>query len=134
MGQYTQLSVTDRRRLFVFLEMGLSVREIAFKLSRHRSTIYRELNRNTEFGLYLPIVAQQKAIERSKNGRPNKLKDNGVLRDYVTRSLLDKGWSPEQILWKRLLKNLKDCLKKCLKPLLLIRALNLLITNTLKNI
>lgn len=97
MGQYTQLSVTDRRRLFVFLEMRLSIGEIAYKLSRHRSTIYRELNRNKESGLYLPIVAQQKALERSKNGRPNKLKDNGVLRDYVTRCLLEKGWSPEQI-------------------------------------
>ena len=97
MGQYTQLSVSDRRRLFIFLEMGLSVTEIAYKISRHRSTVYRELNRNNESGQYLPIIAQQKALERSKNGRPNKLKDNGVLRDYVTRSLIDKGWSPEQI-------------------------------------
>ncbi|HAT1722709.1 TPA: helix-turn-helix domain-containing protein, partial [Legionella pneumophila] len=54
MGQYTQLSVTDRRRLFVFLDMGLSVREITHKLKRHRSTIYRELNRNNESGVYLP--------------------------------------------------------------------------------
>ena len=97
MGEYTQLCVTERRRLFVFLEMGLSIKEIAHKISRHRSTIYRELNRNTEVGRYLPIVAQQKALERSKNGRPNKLKNNGILRDYVTRSLIDKGWSPEQI-------------------------------------
>src|SRR3990167_3601480 len=97
MGEYTQLSVTDRRRLFVFHNMGLSVREIAYKLSRHCSTIYRELNRNNESGIYLPVVAQQRALERSKSSRPYKLKDNGVLRDYVTRSLLNKGWSPEQI-------------------------------------
>jgi IS30 family transposase len=97
MGQYTQLSVTDRRRLYVFVEMGLSAKDIAMKMSRHRSTIYRELSRNKESGLYLPIVAHQKAQERAKNGRPNKLKNNGVLRDYVVRSLVDKGWSPEQI-------------------------------------
>lgn len=97
MGKYTKLCVTERRRLFVFLEMGLSVKEIAHKTSRHRSTIYRELNRNNEHGRYLPIVAQQKALARAKNGRPNKLKSNGILRDYVTRSLIDKGWSPEQI-------------------------------------
>ncbi|MBI2786240.1 MAG: helix-turn-helix domain-containing protein, partial [Legionella longbeachae] len=59
MGQYTQLSVTDRGRLFVFLEMGLSVREITLKLNRHRSTIYRELNRNDESGIYLPVIAHQ---------------------------------------------------------------------------
>ena len=64
MGQYTQLSVTDRRRIFVFLEMGLSIREITLKLNRHRSTIYRELNRNNETGVYLPVIAHQKALGR----------------------------------------------------------------------
>lgn len=97
MGQYTQLTVTDRRRLFIFIEMGLSIREITFKLNRHRSTLYRELNRNKESGVYLPIIAHQKALDRAKSNRPNKLKNNGVLRDYVVRSLVDKGWSPEQI-------------------------------------
>jgi transposase, IS30 family len=48
MGEYTQLSVTDRRRLFVFLEMGLSVKEIGLKLTKHRSTLYREINRNND--------------------------------------------------------------------------------------
>ena len=96
MGYYTQLSVTDRRRLYVFLEMGLSVSDIARKLSRHRSTIYREISRNKELGSYLPIIAHQKALERNKNGRTSKLERNGVLRDYVIRSL-KKGWSPEQI-------------------------------------
>jgi IS30 family transposase len=62
MGQYTQLSVTDRRRLYVFLDMGLSVREITLKLKRHRSTIYRELNRNNKSGVYLPVIAHQKAL------------------------------------------------------------------------
>lgn len=98
MGQYTQLSVTARRRLFVFLYMGLSVCEIALKLKRHCSTIYRELNRNNESGVYLPVIAHQKALARAENNRPNKLKHNGVLRDYVVRALIgDKGWSPEQI-------------------------------------
>ena len=36
MGKYTQLSITDRRRMYVFLEMGLPVTEIAQKLSRNR--------------------------------------------------------------------------------------------------
>ena len=96
MGYYTQLSVTDRRRLYVFLEMGLSISEIAQKLARHRSTIYREISRNKELETYLPIIAHQKALERNSNGRTSKLERNGVLRDYVIRSL-KKGWSPEQI-------------------------------------
>lgn len=96
MSKYTQLSITDRRRLHVFIEMGLSKTEIAKKLSRHRSTIYRELNRNEEPEGYFPVVAQQKTAQRTKQKRPGKLHTDGVLRDYVIRSL-EKGWSPEQI-------------------------------------
>lgn len=96
MGNYTHLSNSDRRRLYVFLEMGLSITEIAKKLSRSRSTLYRELNRNKESEIYSPGIAQQKAKERAKEKRLSKIQKDGVLRDYVIRSL-KKGWSPEQI-------------------------------------
>ena len=76
--------------------MGLSVNTISQKLSRHRSTLYREIRRNKESGSYFPVLAHQKAIQRASNGRISKLKGNGYLRDYVVRSL-KKGWSPEQI-------------------------------------
>lgn len=96
MDNYTHLSVTDRRRLYVFLEMKLSITEIAKKLSKHRSTIYRELNRNKEPEGYFPVLAQQKTQERAKQRKYKKLENDGLLRDYVIRSL-QKGWSPEQI-------------------------------------
>lgn len=95
-SQYTHLSITDRQRLHIFLEMGLSVKEIAQKLSKHRSAIYRELNRNSELERYLPKTAQLKAEERAKQKRLSKIEKDGYLRDYVVRSL-KKGWSPEQI-------------------------------------
>lgn len=96
MGKYTHLSISDRRRLCVFLQMGLSISEIARRLSRHRSIIYRELERNQEEESYLPGIAQEKTEARAEQKRPNKLTKNGVIRDYVIRSL-KKGWSPEQI-------------------------------------
>ena len=96
MGKYTHLSISDRRRFYTLLEMGLSITEIANRLSKHRSTLYRELNRNSEPDGYLPKTAQLKTEERAKQKRPSKLQRNGVLRDYVVRSL-QKGWSPEQI-------------------------------------
>jgi len=96
MGKYTHLSISDRRRFHIFLEMGLSVTEIAKKLSRHRSTLYRELSRNKEEQAYSHGIAQEKANQRARNKRLTKLEANGVIRDYVTRSL-KKGWSPEQI-------------------------------------
>ena len=65
MGNYTHLSVSDRRRFTVFLEMGLSMIEIAKRLSKHRSTLYRELERNKEDEGYSPGVAQLKVDERA---------------------------------------------------------------------
>lgn len=96
MGKYTHLSISDRCRFYTLLEMGLSIMEIAKRLSKHRSTLYRELNRNSELEGYLPKTAQLKTQERAEQKRLSKLQKNGVLRDYVVRSL-QKGWSPEQI-------------------------------------
>ncbi len=96
MGKYTHLSMSDRRRFCTFLEMGLSISEIARKLSKHRSTLYRELDRNSEEEKYLPKAAQLKTEERAQQKRVSKIEKDGYLRDYVVRSL-QKGWSPEQI-------------------------------------
>lgn len=96
MENYTHLSVTDRRRFCVFLQMGLSITEIAKRLLKHRSTLYRELERNKEPEGYFPVIAHKKTQERAKQKHPPKVQTEGVLRDYVVRSL-KKGWSPEQI-------------------------------------
>lgn len=96
MEHYTHLSMTDRRRLCTFLEMGLPITEIAKRLSKHRSTIHREIKRNSESEIYLPKCAQLKAEERAIQKKVNKINSNGILRDYVVSSL-KKGWSPEQI-------------------------------------
>lgn len=96
MGDYTHLSITDRRRLSVFMEMGFSITEIAKKLCRSRSTLYRELNRNKESEGYSAGMAQLKTQDRIKQARSRKLKTNSALHEYVVRGL-KKGWSPEQI-------------------------------------
>lgn len=96
MGKYTHLSSSDRRRFYTFLEMKLSIAAIAKKLDKHRSTLYRELERNKEPEGYLPGVAQLKTDERAQKKRQNKIEKDGYLKDYVVRSL-KKGWSPEQI-------------------------------------
>ena len=92
MRDYTHLTLNDRQRLYTYLDMGLSIKAISKKLSRHPSPLYREISRNKEH-VYLPGIAHQKALLRASNGRRSKL---GYLRDYVCRSL-KKGWSPEQI-------------------------------------
>ena len=75
MGKYTHLSITDRRRLHIFLEMKLSITEISKRLSRHRSTIYREIERNQVEDAYSHGIAHQSSTQnlsshRSRQPRP----------------------------------------------------------------
>jgi IS30 family transposase len=53
-GDYTHLSISDRRRFYTLLEMKLPITASAKRLSKHRSTLYRELNRNSEPEGYFP--------------------------------------------------------------------------------
>ncbi|MES2998926.1 MAG: helix-turn-helix domain-containing protein [Pseudomonadota bacterium] len=55
MNNYTHLTVTERRRFYVWKEMGYTMSAIANRLNRHRSTIYRELERNQSQRIYLPV-------------------------------------------------------------------------------
>jgi len=105
MKNYTQLTMIDRQRLCTFLQMGLPKKQIAERLSKDKSTIYREINRNKEKDGYFPGIAQQKARARNQQGRFNKLEKNILLHEYVIRGL-KKGWSPEQISGRMRLKKI----------------------------
>ena len=80
---------------------GLSVEIIAEKLRRHRSTIYREIKRNTFRNRELPdydgfyrTVADDIARERRR--RLRKLRRHPHLRRMVIEKL-EAFWWPEQI-------------------------------------
>ena len=69
--RYSQLNLADRRRLFHFVERKLPIKEMARELGRHRSTIYREIRRNTfhdrelpDYSGYFPTVADDIRKER----------------------------------------------------------------------
>ena len=95
MSCYTQLSMPERMRLYTFLQMGLSKAQIAERLGRHRSTIYREVQRNRRSIGYLPGIANRKSQKRRAN-KPGKIRTQRRLYDYILRGL-KLGWSPEQI-------------------------------------
>lgn len=46
-GCYTQLTFADRRILHGVVDQKVSIIDIARRLGRHRSTMYREIRRNT---------------------------------------------------------------------------------------
>src|SRR5215204_3196515 len=97
---YSQLDLDQRRTLFRLVEARRPVGEMAERLGRHRSTIYRELGRNRfrdgdrGFCGYFPLTAQDLASRRRQRRR--KLAADEGLRAHVVERL-EAGWSPRQI-------------------------------------
>jgi transposase, IS30 family len=86
----------EREILYRLLRAKKSKAEIAELMGRSRSTIYREIERNTGGRGYRPKQAQRKAEERRLPCRREPRMNDRTLRSSVTR-LLKKAWSPDQI-------------------------------------
>lgn len=98
---YTQISLADRRRLHHLVAAKVPINEMARQLGRHRSTIYREIKRNTirdrelpDYDGYYSTVAD--SISRERRRRQRKLRRYPALRAEII-SQLEARWSPEQI-------------------------------------
>ena len=97
---YSHLTEDQRILLSMMLQKGYSKSKIADNLGVHRSTVYREVQRNSWKALvgqeryYTPMKACQKCLARRK--RRIKLQFDTKLRLYVEEKL-KLGWSPWQI-------------------------------------
>lgn len=94
---YKQLDQKERDKIYRLKEKGWLNSDIAKSLGRNKSTIGRELRRNShqKFKRYLPDTAERKAERRKVAGRKAVyvVKDR-VLKKKIIR-LLEKGWSPD---------------------------------------
>lgn len=96
MKKYSRVSYEQRCQISVLLQAKLSISEVATHLNLHKSTIYRELKRNSSNNQnYLPSYAQKVALKRYRASRSN-YKIKGDLEALVS-DFLDEGLSPEQI-------------------------------------
>ncbi len=93
--------INERRKIARWRTAGISVDVIAKKLHRHRSTIFRELRRNTfedrempDLNGYYCVMANDMARERRAKLR--KLARFSHLRQSVIERIMH-GWSPQQI-------------------------------------
>jgi IS30 family transposase len=92
---YQHLSQTERYQIYILMKDGKTQSQIAQLLDRHKSTISRELARNTGLKGYRPkqacLLAQARSLG-SRNASPIDPKDW-----ETALTCLHKQWSPEQI-------------------------------------
>ncbi len=93
--KYKQLTPDERYTLSGYRKAGLSISQIAQVMDRHRSTLYREINRHTRQGTYRTSYAVYRAHTiRSKSRRGFRYSHDDL---NIIRRLLRRDWSPEQI-------------------------------------
>jgi IS30 family transposase len=95
---YKHLSLQERELLAQLHWEGKSLGEIAKALGRNKSTVSRELKRNSalEYKCYTPCRAHVRSCERKTSANTHERLKNDVIRQYVRQGLA-LGWSPEQI-------------------------------------
>ena len=95
--KYKQISEEERKYIEAYLKEGRKQTEIAKILNRPRSTISREIKRNSTNKGYNPVTAQRRYKKRRKNCVPkNKLETNKEIYDKVIKGL-KLYFSAEQI-------------------------------------
>ncbi len=89
---YKHITINEREKIAIMLAEGKKQKEIAFELSRHKSTISREIQRNKGKTGYRILKAQRNANKRRKESKyPYKMIDS-VINAYV-KSTLCLYWS-----------------------------------------
>jgi IS30 family transposase len=94
---YRQLSPAERYMLAALRRQGLNQSQIARALGRHRSTVCRELLRNSSRsdGRYRAFTAQERTNGRRSRSRRNQ---HFSAADFaLIDELLRRQWSPEQV-------------------------------------
>ena len=96
MTHYTQLTQEQRYQIYAMNKVGMTQKDIAEEISVHRSTVSRELRRNTGLRGYRPNQAHSFAVSRRDKGVPRILDSHWL----EIERLLKDYWSPEQIGWR----------------------------------
>ncbi len=91
-----RLCFVERTRIEAMREAQLSVGEIADRLGRHRSTVYRELDRGGGRDCYRAGDVHRQAAAAAARPKNFKLADDPVLSEEVAEGL-KQNWSPHAV-------------------------------------
>ena len=94
MRTYKQLTCEQRYAIRILLKKDYLQKDIAATIGVNKSTISRELKRNSSKRGYRPKQAQRKAVERRQDKSPPRIAEATWNK---VRLYLKDDWSPEQI-------------------------------------
>lgn len=92
----THITSIERGEISAYLQSGLSKAQIGCRLGRDRSSIGREISRNSVKGVYEPQRAQALYHKRRNECRPRRKLDHMPLRRYLY-DRITSGWTPETV-------------------------------------
>ena len=93
MKQYTQLSQEERYEIYAAMTSKSSITTLSRELGRSRSTLYREIKRNTGERGYRAKQADRFSSQRRYRSS-SQMTDFAI---FYIRYLIALDWSPEQI-------------------------------------
>jgi IS30 family transposase len=93
--KYKQLSQAERYQIYALMNAGHDRTQLTKLLDQHKSTISRELNRNSGSRGYRPKQACEHSVKRSQNSLNAPIVETWVRQEAC--ALLRLQWSPEQI-------------------------------------
>ena len=96
MKSFYLLSYHERLRIYTGLCDQKTASQIALELGRPKSTITREIARNSDQIGYLYPGAAHELAQRKRNMNIPKIDKNDELKRYIVRHL-KKRWSPKSI-------------------------------------
>lgn len=93
---YKQLSYEQRIEIYAYLKAGCNQTAIAQFIGVSKSSVSREIKRNTGLKGYRPKQANQQALDRRKNAAKHVRFTDEIKKDV--KKCLKQDWSPEQII------------------------------------
>lgn len=95
---HNHIKQSNRVCIEFMLKKQYTYNQIGDELGFHRTTIQREIQRNSVDGIYKARIAQKKCRERKKESKIKyRIIDNDIFIKNLIVKHLKKDWSPEQI-------------------------------------
>jgi len=95
MKRYKQLTYKERYQIYALIKEGFNYTQIANNIGYSKSTISREIKRNSINNNYHPDSASIETFRRHKN-KPKFIKITKIVKKHINR-YLKKDWTPEQV-------------------------------------